>query len=421
MTPFGINESKYSSSSKLLKITAYANRFVQKLKKIPTPKEVPTSDEIQVARKQWIKALQKKHFLHTENGKTKLNKTTAENRLNPKLDEDGIIRCYRRMTNANLPQETITPILLPRKERFVELMIEEYHKRLLHAGVNHTLSQIRTEYWIVRGRVGVKNVLRESRICRKYQGRPFKMPPMSPWPKNKLTQSAPFKHTGLDYFGPLYVKSQNREKKKVWVCLFTCVFVRAVHLEIVDDLTAEEFLLALRRFVTRWGNPSEIISDNAAQFKLSKSTIDDAWQKAIKVPSLQSYISNQGIKWSFIIEVSPWMGGFYERLVGSSKMALRKSISKNYLTSLQLQTFLSETEAVLKSRPLVYIGDDINDGIMIKPSHFLSSNTKTGVPIIVDEGERDDPDFEPYQPSSKSILLKIWKKGQRLLESFWMI
>ena len=103
------------------------------------------------------------------------------------------------------------------------------------------------------------------------------MPPMSPWPKNKLTQSAPFKHTGLDYFGPLYVKSQNREKKKVWVCLFTCVVERAVHLEIVDDLTAEEFLLALRRVIARRGNPSKIISDNAAQFKLSKSTIDDAW------------------------------------------------------------------------------------------------------------------------------------------------
>ena len=119
MTPFGINENKYSSSSKLLRITAYANRFFQKLKKIPTPKEVPTSDEMQVARKQWIKTLQKKHLPHTENGKSKLNKITAENQLNPRLDEDGIIRYYGRMTNANLPQETITPILLPRKERFV--------------------------------------------------------------------------------------------------------------------------------------------------------------------------------------------------------------------------------------------------------------------------------------------------------------
>ena len=91
-------------------------------------------------------------------------------------------------------------------------------------------------------------------------------------------------------------------------------------------------------------------------------------------------------------------------------MALKKLIGKNYLTSLQLQTILLETEAVLNSRPLFHIGDDLNDGIMTTPFHFLSPNTKTGVPIIVDEGKRDDPDFEPYQPSSKLILLNIWKR-----------
>ena len=105
--------------------------------------------------------------------------------------------------------------------------------------------------------------------------------------------------------------------------------MRVVHLEVVDDLTAEEFLLALRRFIARWRNPSEIKSENAAQFKLSKSTIDGTWEKVIKDTSGQSYISNQGIKWSFIIELPPW-----ERLMGSKKMALRKSIDKNYLTSL---------------------------------------------------------------------------------------
>ena len=77
-------------------------------------------------------------------------------------------------------------------------------------------------------------------------------------------------------------------------------------------------------------------------------------------------------------------------------MALRKSIGKNYLTSLQLQTFLSEIGAVFNSRPSVYVGDDLNDGITIPPSHFVSPNMKTGVPII-NEGEKDDPDFETYQ------------------------
>ena len=131
--------------------------------------------------------------------------------MNPKLDEDWIIRCYGTMTNANLPQETIAPILLSWKEKFLKLMTEEYHKILLHAGVNHLLSQIRTKYWIVHGRAKVKSDLRKSKICCKYQVGPFKIPTMSPWPKNKLARSASFKHTGLDYFAPLYVKLGNQE------------------------------------------------------------------------------------------------------------------------------------------------------------------------------------------------------------------
>ena len=156
----------------------------------------------------------------------------------------------------------------------------------------------------------------------------------------------------------------------------------------------KEFLIALWRFITRRGKLGKIISHNAAKFKLSKSKIDIEWQKVIKDPSVQSWISNQGIKWSFIIELSPWMWGFYERLVGNSKMALRKSIGKNYLTSHQQQTFLSETEAVLNSRPSFYDADDLNDGITITWFHFPSPNTKTSVPIIGDKDQKDDLDFE---------------------------
>lgn len=89
-------------------------------------------------------------------------------------------------------------------------------------------------------------------------------------------------------------------------------------------------------------------------------------------------------------------------------MALKRSIGKNYLTSLQLRTFSSETEAVLNSRPLVYVDDDLNDGTMITPSHFLSPNTKTGTPTIEkDDDDRDDPDFELNQPSSNKMLLDV--------------
>ena len=107
------------------------------------------------------------------------------------------------------------------------------------------------------------------------------MPSMSPWPSNKVIRSLPFQYTGLDYFGPLYIKHINyADSRKVWVCLFTCVAVRAIHLEIVADLSAEEFLLALRHFHARRGKPQQIVLDNAPQFKLTKSSVEVAWENA---------------------------------------------------------------------------------------------------------------------------------------------
>jgi len=416
-SPFGIIVEIYSSFFKILRITAYANRFIQKLRKQSQNQGIPTSEEMETSTTLWIKYLQNKHYIDVTS--KMLKKQVTNNQLNPKLDSDGVVRCYGRFNNAAWDPGTITPVLLPREERLVQLMIEDYHKKLFHAGVNHTLSQIRMKYWIEKGRAEVKKVLRQCKICRKYQGGPFKMPQMSPWPKEKLTRSLPFQHTGLDYFGPLYIKKSNGEKQKVWVCLFTCVVVRAIHLEIVDDLTAEQFLLALRRFIARRGKPVKITSDNAGQFKLAKSTLELAWENVVKSPEVESDVSEIGIKWSFIIELSPWMGGFYERLVGSSKIALKKSIGKRCLTSLQLQTFLTETEAVLNSRPLVFMGDNLEDGYPITPTHFLSPNTKAGTPKLENEEEIKDPNFEPHAPTSKEVLLNSWKRGQRLLESFW--
>ena len=109
----------------------------------------------------------------------------------------------------------------------------------------------------------------------------------------------------------------------MWVCLFTCLVTRALHLEIVLDMSTEEFLLGLRRFVTLRGTPNEIYSDNALQFKTAAATLDLVWKNVINSVDVQSCASRTGIKWIFIVEMAPWMGGFYERLVGLVKRALR--------------------------------------------------------------------------------------------------
>lgn len=211
------------------------------------------------------------------------------------------------------------------------------------------------------------------------------------------------------------------KSKKVWVCLFTCIAVRAVHLELVEDMSAEHFLEALRRFVSRRGKPDTITSDNATHFKAAKNTIDIAWNNITDDPLVHSYLSEKKIKWSFIIQLSPWMGGFYERLVGTTKMALKKSIGRLHLTRTQLQSIINEIEGVVNSRPLVYVDNDLENQI-ITPMHFLSLNVKNGTPRISNQDDEDSPnDPEHYneEMTRTQKLLETWKKGNKHLEQFW--
>lgn len=128
---------------------------------------------------------------------------------------------------------------------------------------------------------------------------------------------------------------------------------------------SREFLLGFRRFIARWGNPKQIISDNGSQFKLASKTLEEAWNGVTVDSDVQTYMANEGIQWQFIVELAPWMGGFYERLIGIVKRCLRKTIGKLCLTNEQFRTLLAESEAVVNSRPLVYIGDDINSNIIL--------------------------------------------------------
>ena len=204
---------------------------------------------------------------------------------------------------------------------------------------------------------------------------------------------------------------------KRWVCLFTCVAVRAIHLELVNDLSAQEFLRALRRFIARRGKPIELISDNAPQFKLGKSVIERVWLQTTTDPDIQSYVADQGIGWNFIIEFAPWQGGFYERLVGLVKLSLKKSLGKSCLSSKELETVIVEVEAVLNSRPLVYVGCEIDSGVALTPAHFLAMKPQTGAPILQKE---EDPEFFLKISSSESLTNK-WKFAQQYLNRFWNI
>ena len=110
----------------------------------------------------------------------------------------------------------------------------------LHNGVKETLTELRSQYWLVRGRQFIQTQLSKCAICRKFEGRPYKAPPASALPEFRVNQVPPFTATGIDFLGPLYVKTRE-ENPKVWICLYTCCVARALHLDVVPNLTSEGF------------------------------------------------------------------------------------------------------------------------------------------------------------------------------------
>ena len=188
------------------------------------------------------------------------------------------------------------------------LIIEMIHKKSLHSGVSQTLSQIRNRYWIPHGRAAVGFVLKTCVVCHRHEGGKYKMSPMALLPRSRVSQSVPFSRTGLDYLGPLYIKTE-QDAKKVLVCLFTCMSTRAVHLELVNDMSTSEFLMALCQFIAHRGKPDSIVSDNAVQFKAASKLIGVVWTGILKSEEVQSYVANERIKWSFIVELAPMDGG----------------------------------------------------------------------------------------------------------------
>jgi hypothetical protein len=143
------------------------------------------------------------------------------------------------------------------------------------------------------------------------------------------------------------------------------------------------------------------------------------WSQIIKNETVVGYTSRENIKWNFIPERAPWMGGYYERLVRLVKQCIRKSIAKICLTFLQLQTLTVEVEAIVNSRPLVYVGSDFDAGQILTPAHFLTINTKTGLPDVNNDNVTD---FDYVKKlSSADKLIDYCKKGQKYLQHFWKL
>lgn len=327
----------YSNLQRLFRVTALVLQFVKILKlrlqkNVETQKELTSQDiAVAVAETLWIKEIQKSL---SKNPKFEMWKR----QFGVFTDEHGIMRCMGRLSQAQLPASAKYPILLDKSHYITSLFVRDSHKRVMHGGVKLTLTQLRSRFWIVQGRQFVRKLLYECVVCRRLGGRPYVAPPPPPLPGFRVKEEPPFTYVGIDFVGSLYVKSLNSPQQKVWICLYTCCVTRALHLDLVTDLTANAFLRSFRRFTARRGRPSLVVSDNGRTFKPAAREIT----RIFNDPGVKQHFAREHMKWTFNLEKAPWWGGVFERLVKSVKRCLKKTISGTRPTYEELLTVIIE-------------------------------------------------------------------------------
>ncbi|XP_059058080.1 uncharacterized protein LOC131851585, partial [Achroia grisella] len=283
------------------------------------------------------------------------------------LGEDGLIRLNGRIRAVlDAPAQDINPIVLDGRHPIIKLLLDHYHRKFGHGNIETVVNFLRGKFYIIALRPSVRSVAKQCSFCRIRKLLPS-TPQFGDLPEDRLSHhQRAFSFCGLDYFGPVEV-AVGRRREKRWVALFTCLTIRAVHLEIVGSLSADAAIMALRRFIARRGCPARIISDNGTAFVGAANQLTDVFD----------FAANHKIEWVFICPAAPSMGGAWERLVRSIKSALSVTLKEQAPREEVLSTLLLEAEAVVNSRPLTHVPVEPETLQALTPFHFLLGTPST--------------------------------------------
>ncbi|XP_036140647.1 uncharacterized protein LOC118644911 [Monomorium pharaonis] len=406
--------NRYSKLTRLFRITAICKRFIARLQKSSeTSITIPiTTQEIESAKIYWITRVQQiafqKELQILSNGQS-LPRSSPLLRLTPVVDSNGLLRVGGRLQFSSLPANFKHPFILPRESPLSALIISDAHLRTMHGGTQLTLSFIRNDYWIIGGRAPIRSFILKCVRCARFRQKRAQQI-MGQLPIERLTPSRPFLNSGVDYAGPFILKNwkgRNSRTYKAYIALFVCHSTSALHLELVTDLTTEGFIAAYKRFTSRRGICSTLMSDCGTNLKGADFELQHLFSASSKeLGKLASLLSKDGTQWKFIPPASPHFGGKWEAGVKSVKHHLRRVVGNHLLTYEEMSTVITQIEAVLNSRPLCPLTDDPDDLNVLTPGHFLSGGALATLP-------------EPSLENIKLSHLSRWQLTRQMLDSFW--
>ena len=286
---------------------------------------------------------------------------------------------------------------------FEWLLVASEHQKSKHCGGdNYILAQLNKRFWIK----GVTKIIKIFRLqCVKCKGWSAKgmNQLMAPIPSFRWTErKRPFSRTAVDYAGPFITSSRRgKQSNKRWLCLFTCMLTRAVHLEMAYGLDTESFLRAFHRFIGRRGIPEIILSDNGTNFVGAAGVLG---AEVIKGLAGSFQIHTSRVKWIYNPPASPHFGGVFESMIKIAKRMIVRIFGSASLGDEELETLFIEVEAMMNSRPLCYISKDSRDEEVLTPNHLIRNCFDEEEGIIVEDA---------------GPLIKRWRRIQELAAHFW--
>ena len=223
--------------------------------------------ELEDAEREIIKVVQSRHFydelISLQGGASEtanpskiksVKKSSHICKLDPNLSR-GVICVGGRLQRSPISEEAKHPAILPKLHHVSDLIIRHHHLRCGHSGLKHTLSMIRERYWIVQARDSLRRVLNGCFHCKRTQA-VVGQQKMANLPEDRVCPSQPpFSHVEVDCFGPLLVR-RGRSTAKRYGVLFTCLAVRAIHIEVAHSLDTDFFIHAVRRVSREEANRS---------------------------------------------------------------------------------------------------------------------------------------------------------------------
>lgn len=406
---------KFGTLLKLIRVVAMIRRplMVIRNKNQKFHMNFTSAEELEIALMRCVRATQKEAFTKEYECLSKkevIPKSSQIIKLTPFMDKDDVLRVRGRLYYLEGTLNEKQPMILPQHHHVTNLIIDDAHKELMHAGAQSVLYHTRQKFWIINGRETIRKRLQTCMKCARYRHKRGEQM-MGNLPIARVQFTRAFEKVGIDYAGPIAMKTSKLRQaptSKAYIALFICMVTKAIHLELVSDMTTESFLAALRRFVSRRGLCTDIYSDRGTNFVGAKNELPEMLQLCAEneKENWLNTLAKMHINWHMNPPYTPHFGGLWESGIKSTKYHLIRIMQNAKFTYEELSTVLTQIEACLNSRPISEQSNDIDDYSALTPGHFLIGSSLKAVP------ERNMVDI-------RSSTLTRWQHVQQRVQNFW--